>query len=93
MGRDDAPLPVHVAGRGMIARARADSSSSRSAAISRRFFGRDRSDLEPALPLGDDRPFGREPIEQLAQGADARAVVLAQAVSFSFSGRSEPCRR
>src|SRR4051812_50226106 len=42
--------------------------------------GRDRGDLEPPLPFGDDQRLGREPVEEFAQRADARAVCRADAV-------------
>ena len=59
MGRDDAPLPVHVAGRERL-RERVGFEQQAQRRDLAQIFRRDRRDLEAALPLGDDEPFGRE---------------------------------
>ena len=88
MGRDDAPLPVHVAGfERLLQRVGLQQQPQRRDLA--QVFRRDRSDLEAALPLGKDEPFGRQPIEQLTKGADTGAVVLAQPLELQSLCRSE----
>ena len=45
---------------------------------------RNRRDLEAALAFGHHEPLGRQAVQQFAQRADARAIVLAQAVELEL---------
>jgi hypothetical protein len=49
----------------------------------------DGRDLEAPLPLGEDQPFGGEPVQDLAESAEANAVLAAQCLEPKLPARRE----